>query len=168
MRKIVLGVAVSMDGYIEGPHGEYDWCMTDQDYGMSEFMERIDAIFYGRKSYEVAGGNIFPDKRAYVFSNTLKKSPKDATVVSGDILAEITRMKQQKGKDIWLFGGAVLTTALMNADLIDEVWMAVHPLILGAGTPLFRDIQERKMFKLKDSKTYSTGLVSLLYSRTSE
>ena len=53
MRKLILGVAVSLDGFIEGPNGEYDWCFSDQDYGMSDFMKRIDAIFFGRKSYEV-------------------------------------------------------------------------------------------------------------------
>jgi dihydrofolate reductase len=63
MRKIVLGLAVSLDGMIEGPHGEYDWCFTDQDYGMKHFLKNIDAVFYGRKSYELMmkweGGNPF-------------------------------------------------------------------------------------------------------------
>ena len=53
MRKIILGLAVSLDGYIEGPNGEFDWCFTDQDYGMSEFFKRIDTVFMGRKSYEL-------------------------------------------------------------------------------------------------------------------
>ncbi len=165
MRKIILCVAVSLDGYIEGPKGEYDWCYTDQDYGMTPFLERIDTIFYGRKSYDVAGGNVFPGKRAYIFSNTLKKSPDDAILVSGDVLQQVREMKQQKGKDIWLFGGAVLITALMNADLVDELFLAVHPLVLGAGKPLFQHIEERKPFKLLGAQTYSSGLVSLTYQR---
>lgn len=165
MRKIILGVAVSLDGLIEGPHGEYDWCFTDQDYGMKEFLKRIDTIFYGRKSYEMAGGNIFPDKHAYIFSNTIKSSRKDATVISGDILKQVVSFKKQKGNDIWLFGGAVLTTSLLNADLVDELWLSVHPIILGAGKPLFQHVDVRKVFRLVEAKTYETGLVSLRYCK---
>ena len=76
MRKVILGVAISLDGFIEGPNGEYDWCMTDQDYGMSAFFERIDSMFIGRKSYElfVSVGDAampgFPQLKQYVFSRT--------------------------------------------------------------------------------------------------
>ena len=75
MRKVTLGLAVTLDGYIEGANGEYDWCFTDQDYGITEFVESIDAIFYGRKSFEMAGANLYPDKKAYIFSNSLKTAP---------------------------------------------------------------------------------------------
>lgn len=165
MRKIIICVAVSLDGLIEGPNGEYDWCLADQDYGMTPFLERIDAILYGRKSYEVVGGNTYKSKRAYVFSNTMKKSPADAVLVSGDVVNAVREMKLQKGKDIWLFGGAVLITTLMNADLVDELFLAVHPLVLGAGKPLFQHIYGRKKFLLTDTRTYNTGLVSLYYKR---
>ena len=166
MRKLILGVAVSLDGYIEGPHGEYDWCFTDQDYGMSEFMNQIDAIFYGRKSFEVAGGNIYPDKHAYLFSKTLTRTPAGTTLVSGDVIEQVLTIKNQEGKDIWLFGGAMLTTALLNADLIDELWLSVHPILLGSGKLMFQNIENRKMFILKDTKTYESGLVSLRYSKS--
>ena len=165
MRQLILGVAVSLDGLIEGPNGEYDWCFTDQDYGMEAFLNRIDCIFYGRKSYEVAGGNIFPAKHAYVFSNTLKKTPKDSTLVSGDIPGQVLNLKKQKGKDIWLFGGAILTATLLNADLIDELWLSVHPILLGAGKPLFQHVEARKQFRLSEVKSYNTGLVSLHYRK---
>lgn len=82
MRKLILGLAVTLDGYIEGPNGEYDWCFTDQDYGLNEFFKRIDASFIGRKSYEIAqqhalntnGETIpgMPEIKEYVFSRTLK------------------------------------------------------------------------------------------------
>jgi len=165
MRKIILGVAVSLDGYIEGPNGEYDWCFTDQDYGMTEFMSGIDVILYGRKSYEMAGGNIFPDKKAYVFSNTLKQPLSDAEIIQGDATRVIQKMKEESGSDIWLFGGANLTTSLLNANLVDELWLSIHPLLLGSGKLLFQHISERKQFTLKDVKTYSSGLVSLRYVR---
>jgi dihydrofolate reductase len=76
MRKLILAVAVSLDGFIEGPNGEYDWCFTDQDYGLSEFFKRIDSLFMGRKSYEMmlAMGEApagFPKLKEYIFSTTL-------------------------------------------------------------------------------------------------
>lgn len=170
MRKIILGVAVSLDGFIEGPNGEYDWCFTDQDYGMSDFVKRIDAIFFGRKSYEMmnsvpnpGGPNPWAGMKNYVFSNTLTAPVKDAELVSGDIAGEVRRIKQMKGKDIWLFGGASLTTSLMNEKLVDELWLAVHPILLGKGKQLFQDLSGRIKTKLQQSKTYETGLVSLIY-----
>ncbi len=79
MRKVILALAVSLDGFIEGPKGEYDWCFTDQDYGLSDFFKRIDAMFIGRKTYEMMlnmgnnGGSGFPKLKEYIFSTTLNK-----------------------------------------------------------------------------------------------
>ena len=167
MRKIILGVAVSLDGLIEGPNGEYDWCFTDQDYGMTDFLKTIDAIFYGRKSYEMmmkAGGeSMFGGKTNYVFSNTLKQSEKDFHLISNDFVAAVEKLKGQEGKNIWLFGGAVLTNSLMNAGLVDELWLAVHPILLGKGKPLFDGLNSRVKTVLLNSKLYETGLVSMTY-----
>jgi dihydrofolate reductase len=169
MRKIILGVAVSLDSFIEGPNGEYDWCFTDQDYGMSDFFKRVDSLFMGRKSYELAlsMGDAampgFPKLKEYVFSNTLKEAKKDVTIISGDIESQIKKIKNEAGKDIWLFGGASLTSSLMNMGLVDELWLAVHPILLGSGKPLFSDIKQKTNLKLSESKTYDTGLVSLTY-----
>jgi dihydrofolate reductase len=170
MRKVVLGLAVSLDGFIEGPNGEYDWCFTDQDYGMSDFLKRIDTIFFGRKSYEMmtkaeapAGENPWKGVKNYVFSNTLKKDGEDFEIVGGDIEKKVMEIKNRKGKDIWLFGGASLTASLLNAKLVDELGMAVHPILLGSGKPLFEGIEGRVKTKLIDAKTYSTGLVYLTY-----
>ena len=170
MRKLIVGVAISLDGYIEGPKGEYDWCFTDGDYGLTDFFKRIDALFMGRKTYELAqsqkegGGAGFPKMTTYVFSNTLQQVKKGAVLVRGDLQQEVARIKSERGKDIWLFGGASLTSALMNLHLVDEVWLSVHPIILGAGKPLFQGIQERIHLKLVEEKTYGSGLVSLWYS----
>ena len=168
MRKLILGVAVSLDGLIEGPNGEYDWCFMDQDYGMSNFMKRIDTLFIGRRTYEMSlaiGGHPdgFPTFKEYIFSTTLGKVKKDATLIAGDIEKEVVKIKNERGKDIWLFGGASLTTSLMNLGLVDELWLAVHPIILGAGKPLFSNIKERVKLRLLDTKTYNTGLVSVVY-----
>ncbi len=170
MRKIVLCVAVSLDGLIEGPNGEFDWCFTDQDYGMSEFFRRIDTIFIGRKSYEVAKqmegeNNPLTGVRTYVFSNSLTRlDDRDVVLISEKNAArEIDSIRHSPGKDIWLFGGAALTAEFMNRNLIDEYWLAVHPIVLGSGKPLFQNILSRKSLKLKQSKIYETGLVSLTY-----
>ncbi|MFO7448325.1 MAG: dihydrofolate reductase family protein [Ignavibacteriaceae bacterium] len=177
MRKIILNLAVSLDNLIEGPNGEYDWCFTDQDYGFSEFLARVDTVFYGRKSFELFGNSPLPENpsenekemlnginrlKKYVFSTTLK-SAEGAVVISSNLVEEVNRIKQQPGKDIFLFGGASLITAFVNYDLVDEYALAVHPVILGAGKPLFIDIKERKKLKLVDSKVYSSGLAALWY-----
>jgi dihydrofolate reductase len=168
MRKIILGLAVSLDGFIEGPNGEYDWCFTDQDYGMNDFFKRIDSVFIGRKSYEMSlgmegGSDWMPKMKEYVFSNSLSTVKKDAILVRGDIKAEVEKIKKEPGKDIWLFGGASLTASLMNLGLTDELWLSVHPILLGKGKPLFREIERRVHLKLIESKSYDTGLVSLKY-----
>lgn len=171
MRKVILGLAVSLDGFIEGKNGEYDWCFTDQDYGMSDFMSRIDAVFVGRKTYEMSLGmeadtSGMPKMEEYVFSNTLEKVKEGAILVNGDLKTEVEKIKKKDGKDIWLFGGAGLTSSLMNLKLVDEVHLSVHPILLGGGKPLFRDIADRINLKLIDTKMYSTGLVSMKYSLT--
>jgi dihydrofolate reductase len=169
MRKIILGVAVSLDGFIEGPNGEYDWCFTDQDYGLNDFFKRIDTIFVGRKTYEMSlglegGMEGFPTFKEFVFSTTLDKVKDGAFLIKSNIKEEVERIRKEKGKDIWLFGGATLTTSLMKLGFVDELSLAVHPLLLGRGKPLFQNIDHRISLTLLDSKTYSSGLVSLAYA----
>lgn len=163
----MLNLAVSLDGYIEGPNGEYDWCFTDQDYGMRNFLNRIDTIFIGRTSYELLQNmedDPFPGKKKYIFSNSLKDSNNSATIISGDIAKAVYDIKSKKGKDIWLFGGAGLTVSLVNLNLVDEFLLSVHPLLLGAGKPLFKGVKERINLKLTDTEKFSTGLVQLIYT----
>jgi dihydrofolate reductase len=169
MRKIILSLAVSLDNLIEGPGGEYDWCFTDQDYGITELMNRIDTVFMGRKTYELmltmndVGIEGFSKLKNYVFSTRPEKIKDGAILIKDNIKEEVERIKKEDSKDIWLFGGAGLTASLINLGLVDELSIAVHPIILGKGTPLFTDIQNRVNLKLTDSKIYSTGLVSLTY-----
>ncbi len=169
MRKIILGLAVSLDGFIEGPNGDYAWCFTDQDYGLSEFFKRVDTTFIGRKTYEMIlamgdSGSGFPKFKEYIFSTTLDKVKDGATLINGDIKTQVEKIKKENGKDIWLFGGAGLTTSLMNLGLVDELSLAIHPVLLGGGKPLFNNIVDRIQLALLDTKTYSTGLVSFNYS----
>jgi len=169
VRKIILQLAVSLDGFIEGPNGEYDWCFQDQDYGMSEFFRRIDSVFMGRKSYELAlsMGDVampHPKLTEYVFSTTLNEVRPGAILIKEDVEAKVRRIKNEPGKDIWLFGGASLTVSLLNPGLVDEIILAIHPIILGSGKPLFSSIKNRIALKLIYHKIYSTGLVSLTYA----
>lgn len=167
MRKIILNLAVSLDGLIEGPNGEYDWCFTDQDYGMKEFFKRTDTIFLGRKSYDLVnatGADYFGKRKIYVFSKTLSETKKENTIIINKDVAEIvSKIKNEPGKDIWLFGGASLVTTFINEGLVDELMLAVHPILLGKGKPLYQNINERIKLELTDAKTFSSGLVQLFY-----
>ncbi len=171
MRKLIVGLAITLDGFIEGPNGEYDWCFTDQDYGMTEFLKGIDAIFYGRKSWEMmktysppeGTENPWKHIKNYVFSNTYKKGGEDFELVTGDVAEEVKKLKSQPGKNIWMFGGASLNDSLMKAGLIDEIGLAVHPILLGRGKPFFSDYGQRIKLSLSDCKTYPSGLVYLTY-----
>ena len=170
MRKVILQIAVSLDGFIEGPNGEFDWCFTDDDYGMTDFFKRIDAIFIGRKSYELTltmGGSAppgFPVLKEYVFSNSIKVAEGDRIIVSGEVAEAVNKIKNEPGKDIWLYGGAALTTTFINLGLIDEMALAVHPIILGAGKPLFQNIAGRIPLQMINAQTYPGGLVMLSYN----
>lgn len=169
MRKVILNVAVSLDGFIEGPNGEYDWCFTDQDYGMNTFLKSIDAVFYGRKSYEMmlcadfSGENPFKGFKTYVFSKSLQEPYPNTLLVSTDVVNQVTKLKQLEGKDIWLFGGASLLDSFLKEGLVDQLSLAVHPILLGEGKRLFEKMSERTKLTLLNSTSYSSGLIMLLY-----
>lgn len=177
MRKIVLDLAVTLDGYIEGPNGEIDWCIMDDDMGFEEFLSTIDTIFYGRVSYDL-WGNFQPDKNAseaelrlwngvhsmrkFVFSKQYKEDP-HATFISSDILDNIKNIKNQIGKDIWLYGGARLIKTFIQLRLIDIFRISVHPIALGKGKPLFEDLDEPINLNLIKTNKFKSGVVQLIY-----
>lgn len=103
MRKIILNVTMSLDGCMEGPNGEIDWCFTDQDYGMTDFLNSIYSIFYGRKSYELMikmGDDYFADKQQYVFSRSLETVESPYQLLNGDWKKTVEDMRRAEGKDI--------------------------------------------------------------------
>lgn len=168
MRKITLNIATSLDGYIEGPEGEIDWCLNDQDYGLTAFSEDTDALFMGRKSYELIsqiGLGFFEDKVIYVFSDTLSQDEHLAVKIirRADFIAFVKDFREQEGKNIWLFGGADLLASFMASNLVDEFLISVHPLILGGGKPLFQEVKDKVDLMLINHKSYSSGLVQLSY-----
>jgi dihydrofolate reductase len=168
MRKVILNLAVSLDGYIEGPDGEYDWCFTDQDYGMSDFFAGIDTIFLGRKSYELlisAEENPFPGIKKYVFSDTLPEVQHEEIEIIGkaNFKTTVTELVNQEGGHIWLFGGAELVSSFIAEKLISDFTLSIHPVILGGGKPLFQSLSERTELMHIDTITYPSGLVQLKY-----
>lgn len=166
MRKVVYNCAVSLDGFIEGPNGEFDWCMADQDYGMSAFMERIDTVLYGRKSYELVlkmGQTFGKEHEHYMFSTTMTEAAENVTLIKDKASEHVKAIKAALGKDIWLFGGADLAGSLMNEGLVDELALAVHPIVLGQGKPLFTNVQHRVQYRLESVKPYDTGLIIVNY-----
>jgi dihydrofolate reductase len=166
IRHVILNLAVSLDGFIEGPHGEFDWCMTDQDYGMSAFLNSTDTILFGRKSYELLTAiepDAYTDMVKYVFSNSLQEVQHGFKLISGNTREQVNRIKHEPGKKIWLFGGAKLTSSLLQDALVDELMLSVHPIILGKGKPLFSDLDKRIPLEFSHSINYAGGLVQLYY-----
>ena len=177
-RRIILDLAVTLDGFIEGKNGEVDWCITDSDMGFIDFLNQIDTILYGRKSYDLWGEftpeteltdtekemwGLYHSKEKYVFSRTKKGTDNKAIFINDHILEEVNKLKNKPGKDIWLYGGASLITTFINLGLVDEFRLSVHPVVLGEGKPLFVDIKQRLNLKMFHSRTFSSGVVQLIY-----
>ena len=178
-RRIILDLAVTLDGFIEGKNGEVDWCIMDPEMGFINFLNQIDTILYGRKSYDLWGQftpetedsdaekeiwELVHSKEKYVFSKTQKETDNQAIFINDNILEEVIKLKNKPGKDIWLYGGASLITTFINLGLVDEFRLSVHPVILGEGKPLFIDIKQRLNLKLVDTRTFSSGVVQLILS----
>ena len=175
-RRIILDLAVTLDGFIEGKDGEVDWCIMDPEMGFINFLNQIDTILYGRKSYDLWGQfapkiedtekefwELVHSKEKYVFSRTQKGTDTKAIFINNNILEEVNKLKNKPGKDIWLYGGASLITTFINLGLVDEFRLSVHPVILGEGKPLFIDIKQRLNLKVINTRTFSSGVVQLIY-----
>lgn len=177
-RRVILDLAVTLDGFIEGPNGEVDWCIMDPDMDFNKFLNQIDTILYGRKSYDIWGQYIpknedsdidkemwklVHSKEKYVFSRTQKETDNRAILINGNIVEEVNRLKKKPGRDIWLYGGSSLITTFINLGLVDELRLSVHPIILGEGKPLFIDINKRINLQIVETKKFSSDVVQLIY-----
>jgi dihydrofolate reductase len=180
MRKVILCLAVSFDGFIEGPNGEIDWIVFDEEGGteLTDFLKEIDTVLYGRTSYEMWGNYPITASSSefeksfygalakidrYVFSRTKTEFEGNPIVVSSEVPELIQKLKQQPGKNIWLYGGASLITTFMNLDLVDEFRIAVMPVIIGEGKPLFKKIENKHKLKLIEVKTSTAGVLGITY-----
>ena len=168
MRKIVLFIATSIDGYIAGKDGNTDWLFTDGDFGYSEFYNSVDTVIMGYNTYSFIkqfSQYPYPDKKNFVFSRTRRKADGNPVeLIFGDVISFIKKLKKQAGKNIWLVGGGKINSLLLNANLIDQMIISIHPIALGQGIKLFKDESLKKLhFNLISHKVFERGLVQLIY-----
>lgn len=167
MRKVTVGGATSLDNFIARKDDAVDWLLWDKEVNsiMQSYWKTIDTVLMGRRTYEVTsqkGG--YPGVKNYVFSRTMKKSPnKKIELVSDDAADFVRKLKTQRGKGICVMGGGLLAKSLFQADLIDEVGINVHPVLLGSGIPLFHELPRQIDLELISSQLLSNGCVVLTY-----
>jgi len=167
MRRVRYSVAMSLDGYIAGPNGEFDWITPDPDVDFAAMFKAYDTLLMGRKTYELTRthkGPGMPGMSVYVISRTL--SPEDCPNVTivRDPAPLVTELKRQPGKEIWLFGGGDLFRSLLEANLVDTVEVAIAPVLLGGGLPVLPETSARHTLKLASHQLYpKTGTLGLSY-----
>ena len=165
MKKLVAGFASSLDGYIEGPNGEYDWIIIDKEIDFAAHFKRFDTYLFGRRTYEkiISMGNKDDGIKKYVFSKTQVKTPANYTLVSDDVAKKINAIKKEEGKDIALWGGAGLLTSLLDLKLVDEIQISIIPVLLGEGKPMVGILKKKVWLSLIETKTYSNGTLAVTY-----
>ena len=169
MRRVIHSAAMSLDGFIAGPQGEYDWIPNEPEIDWNAFMERFDRVLMGRRSYEAAvaapGGSALPDLETFVFSHTLRPDEHPSVrVVADDVDRTIAELRSAPGKDIWLFGGGSLFRSLLQRGHVDRVEVGLVPVLLGGGIPLLPHPATSVQLRLVDHHVYSTtGTVLLTY-----
>jgi dihydrofolate reductase len=168
MRRVHYSVAMSLDGFIAGPSGEFDWIIQDPSIDFGALFARFDTVLMGRKTFEVAQGNsggTLPGMRPYVFSRTL--NPADhpgVSIVAEDAGAVVAGLRGQAGKDIWLMGGGELFRSLLEAGQVDGIDVGVIPILLGGGIPLLPSSSRQIPLELERIERYPTGIIWLSYN----
>jgi dihydrofolate reductase len=171
VRKVILGLGISLDGYIARPDGSVDFLFMPKDYSMAPFFATVDAAIMGRKTYDVAlklGGGSFGGSPLvnYVMSRSLPPGERNgAHFVKQSPVALIRRLRAKPGKHIWLMGGGEIARAFLKADLVDELYLGLVPVLIGEGIPLFPPGFPQREFALVENNTYSKGLIELKYKR---
>lgn len=167
MRRIVYSVACSLDGYIARQDHSYDWIPHGEDYGLTAFFKTVDTALIGRKTHDLmvsAGQPTFPGMTTYVFSRDPNPPEyKGVHWVATDPVAIVQEIRQKPGKDIWLMGGSNLARIFFEARLVNQIKLAVVPILLGKGIPLFPEFNQEIALKLVDQKSYSDGIVQFSY-----
>lgn len=187
MRKIIVTMWVSLDGFISGPNNEMDWITKIYDEEMGQYegniVKTVDTLLLGRLTYQSFAGAWphVPDSptasegekeyarqlnamRKIVISRTLDKAEwNNSRLVKDNVAEEVAKLKAEPGKDILIYGSASIVQLLTPLHLIDEYQLLIHPVVLGNGKPLFKDIRDRVNLKLINTKTNSAGVVFLTY-----
>lgn len=168
-RKIILFIASSLDGYLAGSNDDLSWLCHDQDYGCSKFLERIDTILMGRRSWDVIssfGPWSYPTMSTYIFChNEQQVDQENVQVINEDPIPFTKKELQGEGKDMWLFGGGQLINSFLQADLVDEINISIHPILLGQGIALFPPIFPTRQFKTVSTEQYPSGVVQITLQR---
>jgi dihydrofolate reductase len=185
MRKIVLMLSVSLDGYFEGPNGELDWQLVDDELHehFNEVLGAMGAFLSGRVTYELMAefwptadedptstkpmvefARIWREMPKIVYSNKLDHVDWNATVVRDVVPAEVLKLKEQPGGNLAL-GGANVAAAFMGYDLIDEYRLYVHPVLIGRGKRLFEPSDAKVDLRLAETRSFDSGVVLLRYER---
>ena len=163
MKRIRYMIASSLDGYIAGPNGEYDWIIMDPEIDFGELMDGFDTVLMGRHSFEIYKGAV-PGMKTIVASRTLRQQDYPSVTIIGDELERaVSDLRAETGKDIWLFGGGILFSSLLHVELVDTLEVAIIPIILGEGIPLLPPTGQQSKLKLNSHRIYKTGIVSLGY-----
>lgn len=179
MRRLFVSNLMSLDGFFEGPHGEFDWPVVEEEFlGYArEMLRTVDTILFGRRTYlhmaaywpaaprdEIA--EQMNNLHKVVFSRTLERAEwNNSELVRSDAAEEVAKLKRQSGKDLVILGSASLASSLLEANLIDEYRIILEPVVLGRGNPLFKSIRERIKMKLTGTRVLGTGVVVLYYQR---
>ncbi len=168
MRKVTLSLANSLDNYIARKDGGFDWLhWSDEVAEMSaKFMKTVDALLIGRKTYEgmlAYGQTSYPGAKNYVFSRSKKKREALRKKLAEDAAKFVSELKKRKGKGIVVFGGGELAKSLFEADLIDEVVLNIHPVLLGSGIPLFHEMKKQIDLDLLECKILQGGYLAVTY-----
>jgi dihydrofolate reductase len=174
MRKIIVYIATSADGYIARPDGDFSWLNDPRyknHYGFEEFISSIDTVLWGRKTYEIGlkfGGKnlgMGPKVKNYVFSaNPSAKPPEGVEFVIEPVAEFAKRLRAQPGKDIWMMGGAAIIASFLDAGEVDEFSIHVIPTFIGEGIPLIAPRHRSVQLKLLSTKAFEDGVVHLNYA----
>jgi dihydrofolate reductase len=179
MRKVIVSNAASLDGFFETPNKKLDFVVLDEDFFdyARAMLGAADTLLFGRATYEHMASywpTALADEIAekmnnlpkIVFSRTLQTVEwKNSRLVKGNVAEEISRLKQLPGKDMVILGSATIASLLMQQGLVDEYRVILQPVLLGSGSPLFKDITERIQLKLISAKAFGSGVVLLSYQR---
>ena len=168
MRQLRYSVAASLDGYIAGPHGEFDWIVIDPEIDFAAMYASFSGLVMGRRSYDVfvgTGGAVGPSLPTYVYSRTLPEGERDGVIFASDAVAHVRALKAAgDGKPLWLWGGGDLFRNLAEAGLVDGIDVAIIPVLLGGGLPLLPTPASRISLQLRAHRLYATtGTLFLEY-----
>jgi dihydrofolate reductase len=171
-RKLILYIAMSLDGYIAKPNDDLSFLSMvekeGEDYDYTDFLSTIDTVIMGRKTYDWVTQQVdFPHayKNAYIITRSPRPSIRNTFFYSGNLNVLVSKLKAEGGKNIFCDGGAEVVTELLKDDLIDEFIISVIPVLVGSGTKLFKDGRPEQNLRLIRVKTFDTGLTQLHYER---